>query len=218
MCGIAGIFSGPEPDSRTEQVRAMTRALTHRGPDDEGSVGPQLVADVPGGVILSGGLDSSTVSALARRQVSGALQASSVGFEGPDAFSGLHAAREIARYLDSDHHELMMDPHEVARDVEQIIDGLDTPLADPTAIPTWYMSRLARERVTVALSGEGMDEIFGGYARQRYDVALDHIGGIGRRLLSSAMRMAGRPSSVRLKRRLQMVPGLARQLDRGGRQ
>jgi len=146
------------------------------------------------------------------------LHAPSVGFEGPDSFSELHAAREIARYLDSDHHEPMMNPHEVARDVEQIIDGLNTPLADPTAIPTWYMSRLARERVTVALSGEDADEIFGGYARQRYDVALDNIGGFGRRLLPSAMRMAGRPSSARLKRRLQMVPGLARQLDRGGRQ
>jgi asparagine synthase (glutamine-hydrolysing) len=181
----------------------------------ENSVGRQLVADVPVGVFLSGGLDSSTVSALARRKVSGLLQTFSVGFEGPDAISELPAAREIALYLDSDHHELMMDPEEVARDLEQILDGLDTPLADPTAIPTWYMSRLARERVTVALSGEGADEVFGGYARQRYDVAVDRIGGIGRRLLPAALRMAGRPPSERLKRRLQMAPGLARQLDWG---
>ncbi len=83
---------------------------------------------------------------------------------------------KLLDFLDSDHHELIMDPREVARDFEQIIDGLDAPLADPTAIPTWYMSKLARERVTVALSGEGADEIFGGYARQRYDVALDRIG------------------------------------------
>jgi asparagine synthase (glutamine-hydrolysing) len=181
----------------------------------ENSVGRQLVADVPVGVFLSGGLDSSTVSALARRSVSGPLRTFSVGFEGPDAVSELPAAREIARHLDSDHHELMMDPEQVARDLERILDGLDTPLADPTAIPTWYMSRLARERVTVALSGEGADEVFGGYARQRYDVAIDRIGGIGRRLLPAAMRVVGRPPSERLERRLRMAPGLARQLDWG---
>ena len=198
-----------EPCSFPDQVVERMREVL------ESSVGRQLVADVPVGVFLSGGLDSSTLSALARRHVSGSLQTFSVGFEGPDAVSELPAAREIARHLESDHHELMMDPEEVARDLEQIIDGLDTPLADPTAIPTWYMSRLARERVTVALSGEGADEIFGGYARQRYDVALDRIGGIGRRLLPAGMRMAGRPPSERLERRLRMGPGLARQLDWG---
>jgi asparagine synthase (glutamine-hydrolysing) len=181
----------------------------------ERAVGRQLVADVPVGVFLSGGLDSSTVSAVAKCRVSGPLRTFSVGFEGPEAVSELPAAREIARHLTSEHHELMMDPEEVARDLEEIIDGLDTPLADPTAIPTWYMSRFARQRVTVALSGEGADEIFGGYARQRYDVALDRIGGVGRKLLPTAMRLVGKKSSTRLARRLRMTPGLERQLDWG---
>jgi asparagine synthase (glutamine-hydrolysing) len=181
----------------------------------ENSVGRQLVADVPVGVFLSGGLDSSTVSAIAQRKVGGPLQTFSVGFEGPDAVCELPAAREIADFLESEHHELMMDPREVARDLEQIIDGLDTPLADPTAIPTWYMSKLARERVTVALSGEGADEVFGGYARQRYDVALDRIGDVGRKLLPAAMLLAGKRLSPRFARRLRMMPGLERQLDWG---
>ena len=198
-----------EPSAVSSQIVGEMRGVL------ENAVGRQLVADVPVGVFLSGGLDSSTVSALARRRVSGPLRTFSVGFEGPDAVSELPAAREIADYLESDHHELMMDPEEVARDLGQIIDGLDTPLADPTAIPTWYMSRLARERVTVALSGEGADEVFGGYARQRYDVALDRIGTLGRRLLPAALRIAGRPPSRRLERRLRMAPGLARQLDWG---
>jgi asparagine synthase (glutamine-hydrolysing) len=181
----------------------------------EGAVDRQLIADVPVGVFLSGGLDSSAVSALARKRVSGVLRTFSVGFEGPGAISELPAAREIANHLDSDHHELVMDADDVARELEKIIDGFDAPLADPTAIPTWYMSRFARERVTVALSGEGADEIFGGYARQRYDVALDRLGGAGRWLLPLALRVAGRRSSNRLERRLRMAPGLARQLDWG---
>jgi asparagine synthase (glutamine-hydrolysing) len=103
----------------------------------------------------------------------------------------------------------------VAADLDHILDGLDAPLADPTVIPTWYMSRLARERVTVALSGEGADEIFGGYARQRYDVALDRIGGIGRWLLPTVLGLGGRRPSDRFRHRLRMTPGLERQLDWG---
>jgi len=175
----------------------------------------QLVADVPVGVFLSGGLDSSTLCTLARSRVSGPLRTFSVGLEGPGAVSELPYAREVAAFLSSDHHELMMDPATVAGDLGRILDGLDAPLADPTVIPTWYMSQVARERVTVALSGEGADEIFGGYARQRYDVGLDRLGTAGRRLLPIVLRMAGRRPSDRLQRRLRMAPGLERQLDWG---
>jgi asparagine synthase (glutamine-hydrolysing) len=209
---LSSYWSPPEPGatgSVPDQVVEHMREVL------ESSVERQLVADVPVGVFLSGGLDSSTLSALAQRRVSGPLRTFSVGFEGPDAVSELPAAREIADFLDSDHHELMMDPDQVARDVEQIIDGLDTPLADPTAIPTWYMSKLARGQVTVALSGEGADEIFGGYARQRFDVALDRIGIVGRKLLPAAMLLVGKKPSARFARRLRMRPGLERQLDWG---
>jgi len=175
----------------------------------------QLVADVPVGVFLSGGVDSSTVSALAKSVVSGPLTTFSVGFEGPGAVSELSAARVVADHLGSDHHELMMDPVTVGRDVDAILGGLDGPLADPTAIPTWYMSQLAREKVTVALSGEGADEIFGGYERQRFDVAIDRFGALGRRAVPWAMRLAGRGPSKRLLDRVGMEPGLARQLHWG---
>ena len=181
----------------------------------EASVTAQLVADVPVGVFLSGGVDSSTVAAFAAPRVSGALRTFSVGFEGPNAVSELPAARQVATALASDHAELMMDPVRIAGDLETILDDLDGPLADPTAIPTWYLSRLARERVTVALSGEGADEVFGGYARQRYDVALDRLGGLGRRALPSVLNATGRAVSERLRRRLGMGPGLVRQLDWG---
>ncbi|MFV2072175.1 MAG: asparagine synthase (glutamine-hydrolyzing), partial [Thermoanaerobaculales bacterium] len=202
----------PGPGDAPGTAAAAGRELRARLDD---AVERQLVADVPVGVFLSGGLDSSTLSALSRSFVSGPLRTFSVGFEGPGSVSELGAAREVAEFLGSEHHELMMDPKMVAADLDAILGGLDAPLADPTAIPTWYMSRLARERVTVALSGEGADEIFGGYARQRYDVAIDRIGGFGRRLLPAVLRLAGRRPSPQLRQRLRMAPGLQRQLDWG---
>lgn len=195
----------PRGDDAVERLREVLAAAVER----------QLVADVPVGVFLSGGVDSSTVSALADRAVSGTLSTFSVGFEGPGAVSELPAARAVADHLGSDHHELVMNPTTVARDLEHILDGLDTPNADCTAIPTWYMSRLARERVTVALSGEGADEIFGGYERQRFDVAFDLVGGPGRRMVPMALRLLGRRPSARIRERSRMAPGLARQLHWG---
>ena len=173
----------------------------------------QLVADVPVGVFLSGGLDSSTLTALVRQVEAGPVRTFSVGFRGPGAVSELPQARETARHLATEHHELVMDPEQVAVDLDDILAGLDGPLGDSTCIPTWYMSRLARQHVTVALSGEGADEIFGGYERQRYDLWLDRLGRVGRRLLPLAMRLAGRTASSRLRKRLRMPPGLERQLD-----
>ena len=204
-----------DPPCPEDSVRAHPAVVTELRDRLEDAIRRQLVADVPVGVFLSGGLDSSTLSALARPVVSGPLRTFSVGFGEPGAVSELGAAREVAEFLNSEHHEFMMDPQMVARDVGDILQGLDAPLSDPTAIPTWYMSRLARERVTVALSGEGADEVFGGYARQRYDVAIDRFGGLGRQLLPAALALAGRPSSPQLARRLKMAPGLERQLDWG---
>ena len=173
----------------------------------------QLVADVPVGVFLSGGLDSSTLTALVRRSGSGPVRTFSVGFEGPGAVSELPAASRVARCLETEHHELHMNPAQVARDLDRLLAGLDGPLGDATVIPTWYMSQLARRTVKVALSGEGADELFGGYARQQYDVWIDRLGPGGARLLPAALRLSGRAPSMRLRRRLHMPPGLARQLD-----
>ncbi len=199
-----GSTATPSPDI-VDELRGILGAAVER----------QLVADVPVGVFLSGGVDSSCVAALARRAVSGPLKTFSVGFAGPDARSELPAARFVAESLGSDHHELVMDPVVVAGDIEAILGSLDAPLADPTAIPTWYMSKLARETVTVALSGEGADEIFGGYERQRFDVLIDRFGGLGRRFAPWAAWIVGKRPSDRLVERAGMTPGLARQLHWG---
>jgi asparagine synthase (glutamine-hydrolysing) len=194
---------GPEVDNDEAAAR-----LEH---ELAGAAARQLVADVPVGVFLSGGLDSSTLTALVNRHAGG-VGTFSVGFEDEGVVDELPAAREVAATLGTRHHELMMRSEQVARDLDAILGALDEPLGDATCIPTWYMSRLARERVVVALSGEGADEIFGGYPRQIYDVWLDRLGA-GRRLLPFPLYLAGRPASPRLKRRLRMPPGVARQLD-----
>ncbi len=179
----------------------------------------QLVADVPLGVFLSGGVDSGTLTALVKAALerdgaaAGPVRTFSVGFEGEGSVSELPAAREAAAALGTEHHELVIDARDVARDLDAILGGLDGPLADPTAIPTWYMSRHARSAVTVALSGEGADELFGGYPRHRYDAWLQRAGAAGRALLPAALRLRGRPVSPRLARRLRMPSTLARQLD-----
>lgn len=205
-------WRAPETSSDPSGDRDLTERLRQTLAE---AVERQLVADVPVGVFLSGGVDSSTVSAFAKSAVSDQLTTFSVGFEGPGAVSELAAARVVADDLGSDHHELMMDPVTVSLDLDAILGGLDSPLADPTAIPTWYMSKLARKKVTVALSGEGADEIFGGYERQRFDVAIDRFGALGRRSVPWAMRLLGRTPSNRLLDRVAMAPGLARQLHWG---
>ncbi len=172
----------------------------------------QLVADVPVGVFLSGGVDSSTLAALAGRATGSEVSTFSVGFSGEGAVSELADARVVSKALGTRHHELHMSPDQVAGDLEAILAAQDAPNGDATCVPTWYLSRLARKSVTVALSGEGADELFGGYSRQHYDVWIDRLGAAAR-LLPSLLRIGGRSVSDRLVRRLGMPPGLRRQLD-----
>ena len=195
----------PAPRDRREAREELTTRLRR-------AVTRQLVADVPLGVFLSGGLDSSVVAALARETAGRGLETFSVGFEGEGSVSELPWASRVARRLGTVHHEILMDPRRVAADLPEILSRLDGPLGDATAIPTWYLSRLARSRVTVALSGEGADELFGGYPRQRYDVLIDRAGA-ARSVVPALLRLAGRRASTRLRRRLGMSPGLGRQLD-----
>jgi asparagine synthase (glutamine-hydrolysing) len=132
----------------------------------DAAVRSQLVADVPVGVFLSGGIDSSTVAAFAaraRREQGQRLATFSVGFDDP-RFDESALAREVARHLDSQHHEVRIGAAQF--DVERfdrILDHVGQPLADTSTVPTLAVSELARQHVTVALSGDGGDEFFGGY-------------------------------------------------------
>lgn len=172
-----------------------------------------MVADVPVGVFLSGGVDSSLVAAIAQQAAGRPLEAFTVSFAGNPPLDEAPVARQVAARIGCHHHVLTVDPREVAHQLPEIASALDTPMGDATAIPTWYVSRLARAHVTVTLSGEGADELFGGYARQRFDVLLDRLGRAGRWVLPKLAAIAGRPLSARARQRLDQPPGLARQLD-----
>ncbi len=149
-------LANPLPDEETAR-RELESALI-------AAIQGQSVADVPVGVFLSGGIDSSTIAALWRKHSSRELRTYSMGFE-ESGFDEAPYARAVANHLGTVHTESYVTSAE-ARDVIPLLPAIyDEPFADPSEIPTWLMSKLARENVTVALSGDGGDELFGGYSR-----------------------------------------------------
>lgn len=124
----------------------------------------RLVADVPVGALLSGGIDSSVVVALMARH-SSRVKTFSIGFE-DRAYDELAHARRVAQRFGTEHHEFVVRP-DAAEVLPTLVRHYGEPFADSSAIPTFYVSRLARTEVTVALNGDGGDEVFGGYERHR---------------------------------------------------
>ena len=126
------------------------------------AVKSQLVADVPVGVLLSGGVDSSAVAAFAQQFSSRPVKTFSIGFE-EASFDESGYARRVARHLGTDHHEAKLSVDKAAEILPEIAGWLDEPLADASILPTFLLARFVREKVTVALGGDGGDEIFAGY-------------------------------------------------------
>ena len=130
------------------------------------SVRLRLVSDVPLGVLLSGGVDSSTVAALAVRASSEAVKTFSISFA-ESSFDESSYARAVAKYLGTDHHEERLSANLAANLVSEIGSWMDEPFSDPSLVPTYLLSRFTRKHVTVALGGDGGDELFAGYPMYR---------------------------------------------------
>lgn len=128
------------------------------------AVRAHLMSDVPIGVLLSGGLDSSAVTALVARATDRPVTTFTVGFDLPGAHNELAEARATARHLHTDHHELVLKP-DAAELLPRLVWHLDEPVADPAALPTYLICRFARQSVPVVLTGEGGDEMLAGYPR-----------------------------------------------------
>ncbi len=142
------------------------------------SVRAHLVADVPVGVLLSGGVDSAGLAALAAGEAGEGVKTFSIGFE-EASFDELERARLVARRYGTDHHELVLRP-DAAELLPKLVEAFDEPFGDSSALPTYLVSELAAGEVKVALSGEGGDELFGGYYTYVADQLAPRVGWLAR--------------------------------------
>jgi asparagine synthase (glutamine-hydrolysing) len=178
-------------EEAAERVRALLGAAVRK----------RLVADVPLGVLLSGGVDSSAVAALMARIVPGRVKTFAVGFEGDAYFDERPHAASVARHIGTEHHESVVAPH-AAELMDALLHHHDEPFGDSSALPTYLVSREARREVTVALNGDGGDEVFAGYDKFWAALLADRIPGPLRSLLRAGALLLpeGASHHGRLKR------------------
>lgn len=129
------------------------------------SVRRRMIADVPVGAFLSGGVDSSAIVALMKRHASGPVKTFSLGFDFGNTYNELSDAQRVARFLGTDHYELRAEHIDLVETLRTLVYHYDEPFGDPAGFPVYLLSRFARKQVKVVLTGDGGDELFGGYRR-----------------------------------------------------
>lgn len=139
------------------------------------AVQKRLISDVPLGTFLSGGLDSSAVTAIAARHKKG-LMSFSIGYKDEPIFDESRYAEMVGKHLKTNHHTFMLDSNDLYDELFKVLDGMGEPFGDSSAIPMHILSRKTREYVTVALSGDGGDELMAGYNKHRAEYKLQHAG------------------------------------------
>ena len=188
----------PGSQNETDWKSRLRSALTE-------AVGIRMRCDVPFGAFLSGGIDSTIITGLMQQQSDRPVQTFSIGFS-EKAFDERSYAREAATQLRTDHHEFVVDPSAVEM-LPKLIWHYDEPFADSSAIPTMYLSQLTRQHVTVALTGDGGDELFAGYDRYRavaLAAKIDRLPSFLRALLANPLWQTI-PASVQQKSRVRQA-------------
>jgi asparagine synthase (glutamine-hydrolysing) len=182
------------PTCQDDEATAIerTRALLTE------AVEVRLMSEVPLGAFLSGGIDSSILVGLMSSMMSQPVKTFSIGFE-ENEYSELPYARQVAQYFGTDHHEFLVRPDLISV-LPQLVWDYDEPFADSSMLPTYYVSKLAREHVTVVLTGDGGDEIFGGYTRYERELVISRIPALLRYLLGYGGMLM--PDGMRGKSRL----------------
>ena len=188
------------PDGAVEDRRSEADVIDALRAELDTAVRIRLRSDVPLGAFLSGGMDSAAVLALMARHSTRPVQTFTIGFGDP-AYDEVDEARSTAAAFGADHHEQIVTPDAV-KVAEALAFHYDEPFADASAIPTYYVSELARKHVTVCLSGDGGDELFAGYTP--YADALKRVGSTGERALRTVIQAGARmvPVHARGKGRL----------------
>jgi asparagine synthase (glutamine-hydrolysing) len=222
--------SAEHPQPRIEQYWDPPRPECFETRDDESwirecrerleeTVRMRLMSDVPLGMFLSGGVDSSAIAALIKRMGTGPVETFSVGYR-EAAFSELDYARQVAESIGTDHHEVVVSMDDFFQALPKLIWHEDEPIVWPSSVSLYFVSKLAAERVKVVLTGEGSDEMFGGYARYRtYRLNRQFLGAYA--LLPAGLRQTIRKRiadspllSAGLRRKLQhTVLGLGEEIE-----
>jgi asparagine synthase (glutamine-hydrolysing) len=185
-------IDGPDPELEAMPEAALVERF--RGLLEE-SVRLRLMADVPLGMFLSGGIDSSAVAALMARQIDRPVQTFSVAFA-DRAFSELTYAREVAQAIGADSHEIVIDDADFFGALPRLVWHEDEPIAHPSSVPLHFVSALAREHVKVVLTGEGSDELLAGYGKYPRSLLNWKAGGVYERVLPAGVRKAVAGSMV----------------------